>query len=146
MFNSTFIASRGKTVSSSLHAAARLTHVPQALAFMVCTYIDACGMLLTYANTCTVPESTCEKAAAMACTINVCELALGLVSPLGSFSGAQEHIRHTEHGSNRDDLVGTTAGSTQGPNQVPISTHQAKHPHNADEGCRPCNALSKALH
>ena len=60
-------------------------------------------------------------------TINVCEFALGLISAFGCFSGAHEHIRHTEHGSNRDDLVGATAASTEGPNQVPISTHQVTY-------------------
>lgn len=52
-------------------------------------------------------------------TINVSELALGLISTFGCFSGAQEHVRRTEHGSNGDDLVGTTAGSTQGPIRCP---------------------------
>lgn len=49
------------------------------------------------------------------------ELALGLISTFGCFSGAQEDIGHTEHGSNGDDLVGTTAGSTQRAHQVPMS-------------------------
>ena len=52
-------------------------------------------------------------------TINVSKLALGLISTFGCFSRAQEHVRRTEHGSNGDDLVGTTAGSTQGPIRCP---------------------------
>jgi len=54
-------------------------------------------------------------------TISMRKLGLGFICTLGLFSRPQEHIRHTEHGSNGYDLVGTTAANTQGPNQVPIS-------------------------
>ncbi len=50
------------------------------------------------------------------------ELRLGFIGTLGLFSGPQEDIRHTEHGCNGYDLVGTTAANTQGPDQAPIST------------------------
>lgn len=55
----------------------------------------------------------------MARTINVSELALGFIGTLGCFSGPQKHIGHTEHGSYGNDLVGATAGSTQGPIRCP---------------------------
>lgn len=64
----------------------------------------------------------CKAGKAQALTINMCELGLGFISTLLLLSGSQEDIWGAQHSGNGNDLVGTTAGSTPGPNQVPAQS------------------------
>lgn len=61
-------------------------------------------------------------------TINMDELGLGFISCPRGLTRPQEHVGHTQHGSNGDDLVGATAGQADNPGSGSCQWGQQRTP------------------